>query len=185
MWYHVLAGLLAASIGSAALAGGGASAGAFLIMGGYKVKRLLSIIIAAAIFIPGCSEQETVVYTERCGVCGDDVPRFIRTVYEDYICASCFWEEGWQMCRGCDLAYSLDEFDCADGFCSNCAENESWSCSVCEERYGFDHLVDLENGYYLCATCAGPYILESAPDVPSEVAEFSPFIPYWPQGGQD
>ena len=142
--------------------------------GGSAVKKLLIAVVIVAL-LAGCAGEQGTVEKERCNVCGDDVDRFIRTVYEDYICASCFWKDGWQICRGCDLAYDLDEFDCADGYCTGCAETYAWSCSVCEERYGLDHLVDLGNGYYLCAACTAPRILDNAPEIAGDIAAISPF----------
>lgn len=139
------------------------------------MKKLLAAV-SAVVLLAGCSVKQEPAYTERCKVCGDDVDRFIRTVYGDNICASCFWEEVWQMCRECGLAYDLDEFDCADGYCAGCAETETWYCSVCEMRYGLDHLVDLGNGYYLCSSCAAPCLLEAVPEIAGDVADMSPFV---------
>ena len=136
-------------------------------------------IVAAAVvlfLLTGCGKQET-VYTESCAVCRDDVDRFIRTVYEDYVCASCFWIERWQICNGCGLAYNPDEFNCADGYCSGCAEEETWYCSKCETRHALEHLLDLGNGFSLCPECAAPYLLESDPDIPQKIERSSPFVP--------
>ena len=140
------------------------------------MKRIAAVFILVVVFLSGCAEKEE-IYTERCCVCGDDVEKFIRTVYGDYICASCLWKEEWQICSECGLVYNPEEFDCADGYCTGCTETETWFCSGCEGRCALNHLLDLGNGYYLCATCATPYLLEASPDLPGEVKVFSPYVP--------
>lgn len=146
------------------------------------MKRSILIVFATILVLCGCTEREsTDVYTERCSVCGDDVDRFIRTVYDDYVCASCFWKEDWQMCNGCGLAYDLNEFDCADGYCSGCSELETWPCSVCEERFALAHMLDVGDGYYLCAQCSGQFLFEANPQIGDEIKENSPLISRYEQ----
>ena len=146
--------------------------------GGGPMKRIVFCLLMLSALV-GCSNtqsEENYVYTEPCSICSDSVDRWIETAYGDNICARCFMENDWDVCASCGLAYDLNEFDCADGYCTGCAELKTWQCSVCEGQYALDHLADLGNGYYLCTGCAGSYLLEAAPEISSEIEAISPFV---------
>lgn len=132
------------------------------------MKRLMICALLIALLV-GCSnEEDPNVYREPCSICHKEVESWISTVYGDKICASCFYQEGYSVCRGCNLAYSTSEFDCADGYCTDCAEENVWGCSLCEALYGLDHLVDLGDGYYICPKCAGNFLSDETEIIKKE-----------------
>ena len=138
----------------------------------------LALVVILVVILCGCArEDEPSTPTQFCSECGDEVDRWIKSSYGGFVCARCFGEENCSICRGCGLAYSQDEFDCCDGYCTGCAETEAWSCSVCEERFALDHLADLKNGYYLCAACACGYLIDADPGIGKEIESLSPFVP--------
>lgn len=118
-------------------------------------KVLLVSVMAVALFLSGCNDSTEKV---NCYECGDLVDRWIECGPDDAICARCFQENGYQICRGCGYAYNPKYTDSYDGYCAGCAELQTWTCSLCEERYALDRLADLGDGYYLCADCTLYYL---------------------------
>ena len=116
------------------------------------MKRLFSAAIAAMfLFLCGCGAD---VETETCFICGEQIDRWIVYGDSDVICARCFSDDGFLICKECGLAYRpvIDEGG-ADGYCGACAETKTWYCSICENRLDLDELADFGNGYYLCGRC--------------------------------
>lgn len=136
------------------------------------MKKILVLLLGLPLLF-GCTAQREEPYTELCMECGEYVQQLIQTD-DAGICASCFQQENWQVCRGCQVAYQPDLFS-ADGYCIGCSESLTWWCSVCEEGYGLDHLADLGNGYFLCAKCAGQYLLSADPSIAGYIQELSPY----------
>lgn len=130
-------------------------------------------VLAVLFLTAGCGQkQDQYVQKESCEVCMEFVDRWIPTVYEGEICASCFCKSEYSVCRGCNLAYDISEFDCVDGYCTGCAEKNAWGCSICESLYGIDHLVDLGDGYYICPECAKQFLSDET----NAVKKNSPFV---------
>lgn len=141
------------------------------------MKRLLAVA-AACLLMTGCGQvEELPEFTEKCSICLEEVDSWLDTSGGDRICARCFSQENWQVCLSCGKAYDPSGFDDADGYCAECADTETWYCSLCEESFGLEHLADLKNGYYLCANCAGLLLREADPDVGGTVEAASPFWP--------
>lgn len=150
------------------------SAGRKTVEGVSCMKRKMSIltcILLVSAILCGCSGEAEM---RTCYRCGDQVDRWIEFGDSDVICAKCFADGGFQVCRKCWASY--DKYcDAYDGYCPDCSETQTWYCSVCEQRLDVDHLADFGNGYFLCGRC-----LLNSIDVPDEMADdlavFSGFI---------
>lgn len=129
-------------------------------------KITLFLFFSVCLLLTGCNQKQTAyVYKETCEICHESVEQWIPTVYESKVCADCFYQNGWEICRGCGLAYDPSDFDCVDGYCTGCAEENTWGCSICESWLGLDHLVDIGDGYYLCPDCASGLILGKCDEI--------------------
>lgn len=117
------------------------------LFGGVGMRKIIAFVLAALV-LTGCERKETV----RCYNCGDQVDRWIST-WDESVCATCFAQYGYQICLDCGLAYDADDWDAADGYCANCADENTWNCSICEECFDVDDLAEIEPGYFLCAGC--------------------------------
>ncbi len=114
-----------------------------------KKQRFL-LMALLMVFLSGCSGADTIT----CAQCSDRVDRWISCSGSDAICATCFSDGGYLVCNQCGLAYDPDADNGeADGYCSSCAESETWHCAYCEEARSLDDLVQVDNGYYLCGNC--------------------------------
>lgn len=136
-------------------------------------KRLAAFTAAIALLLSGCGSSAEKV---NCYECGDLVDRWIVYGDSDVICARCFSNDGFLICKECGLAYRpvIDE-GCADGYCGACAETKTWYCSICENRLDLDELADFGNGYYLCGRCLINHI-EIPEGMADELAACSSFI---------
>lgn len=116
-------------------------------------KRLAAFTAAMALLLSGCG-TESEAETETCFRCGERIDRWIPYSNSDFLCARCFVDDRFLVCRECGFAYRpvIDEGG-ADGYCGSCAETKTWYCSICENRIDLDELADFGNGYYLCGRC--------------------------------
>lgn len=114
-----------------------------------KIKKLLAGF-AALIVLAGCSS----IGAERvdCWECRDSVTRWIDLSNGEYVCATCFEECGYQVCLKCGLGYDPDVGG-SGGYCETCAETEAWYCIQCHDPKSLSDLVEVDDGYYMCADC--------------------------------
>ena len=114
-----------------------------------KIKKLLAGF-AALLVLTGCSS----VSAERinCYECGDSVDRWIELYSGDAVCADCFAKWGYQTCLDCGKGYRPDNGG-ADGYCERCAETDTWYCIQCNQQKSLANLVEVDDGYYMCADC--------------------------------
>lgn len=115
-----------------------------------KIKKLLAGF-AALLVLTGCSYLDA----ERvdCYKCGDSVDRWIDVGGDDAVCARCFTEYGFRICLECRTAYIPGDGDDVDGYCGSCASTGAWYCIQCEEPKRLENLVEVDDGYYMCADC--------------------------------
>ena len=113
-------------------------------------KRLAAFTAAIALLLSGCGSSAEKV---NCYECGDLVDRWIDTANWEQVCASCFVEKEYRVCMKCGLVYKPGYADDADGYCGGCAETETWYCAYCEERMDINDMVEVDDGYFLCAEC--------------------------------
>ena len=81
-------------------------------------------------------------------------------------------------CVNCSSPYEPDGNYTADGMCHECTAKDSWYCELCENRFAFEHLVDLNNGHFVCANCVTPYFLECDSDLSRQIEENPVFEPF-------
>ncbi|MBS6750393.1 MAG: hypothetical protein KH339_07925 [Firmicutes bacterium] len=147
----------------------------FLNYNGLRAHLLAAtlVITISCALLSGCSNGN-----ERCNFCGDSIDRWIYSESGEIICASCFSKDGWKVCVNCSSPYEPDGNYTADGMCHECTAKDSWYCELCENRFAFEHLVDLNNGHFVCANCVTPYFLECDSDLSRQIEENPVFEPF-------
>lgn len=112
-----------------------------------RTQKLLACLLGL-FMMAGCAGTPARV---NCYECGDSVNRWIDLSNGEQICATCFSENGYQVCLDCGLAYARGTG--TDGYCENCAETETWYCIQCDEQKSLANLVEVDDGYYMCVDC--------------------------------
>lgn len=116
-----------------------------------KKIAIVLLFIVCLLMASACNTEEKDV----CYVCGLSMSanKLVRSENEEYICYTCYGKEALRTCANCNRAI-VETNVWHDEYCEGCIEDYGVSCASCGGRINVRYMLDFQNGYYWCPSCA-------------------------------